>query len=137
MVVVGGGNSAAQILAEISTVAGTSTWVTRRPPRLLPDEVDGRALFDLATRRHQAALAEANSASGIGDLGDIVAVPAVREARDRGALKAEPMFSRITAGGVAWSGRHRAGLRRHRLVHRLSARPRPPRSAAPARPRTA
>ena len=101
VVIVGGGNSAAQILAEISTVARAGTWVTRRAPRLLPDEVDGRALFDLATRRHQAALA-GESATGIGDLGDIVAVPAVREARDRGALKAEPMFSRITAGGIAW-----------------------------------
>src|SRR5688500_2282397 len=45
VVVVGGGNSAAQILAELSTVAHT-TWTTLRPPRLLPDEVDGRALFD-------------------------------------------------------------------------------------------
>ncbi|MFI7055500.1 ArsO family NAD(P)H-dependent flavin-containing monooxygenase [Streptosporangium canum] len=101
VVIVGGGNSAAQILAEVSTVAET-TWVTSRPPRLLPDEVDGRALFDLATRRHQAALA-GESATGIGDLGDIVAVPPVREARDRGALKAEPMFTRITPEGVAWS----------------------------------
>ncbi len=32
-----------------------------------------------------------------------MAVPPVREARDRGALKAEPMFSRITPRGVAWS----------------------------------
>ncbi|WP_440106742.1 ArsO family NAD(P)H-dependent flavin-containing monooxygenase [Streptosporangium sp. H16] len=101
-VIVGGGNSAAQILAEISTVARATTWVTRRTPRLLPDEVDGKALFDLATRRHHAALA-GESATGISDLGDIVAVPAVRQARDRGALKAEPMFSRITPHGVAWS----------------------------------
>lgn len=101
VVVVGGGNSAAQILAELSTVAET-TWVTRRPPRLLPDEVDGKALFDLATRRHRAVLA-GEPAPGIGDLGDIVAVPAVREARDRDALKAEPMFSRITPEGVTWS----------------------------------
>ncbi|GAA2378978.1 hypothetical protein GCM10010404_39130 [Nonomuraea africana] len=64
-------------------------------PFLLPDEVDGRALFALATRR-------AEGGAGIGDLGDIVAVPPVREARDRGVLKAEPMFSRITAEGVAW-----------------------------------
>ena len=25
------------------------TWVTRRPPRFLPDDIDGRALFDVAT----------------------------------------------------------------------------------------
>jgi putative flavoprotein involved in K+ transport len=30
-------------------------------------------------------------------------VPSVREARDRGALKAEPMFARLTATGVAWA----------------------------------
>ena len=52
-VVVGGGNSAAQILAEVSTVAET-TWVTRRPPRFMPDGVDGRVLFDVATRREAA-----------------------------------------------------------------------------------
>lgn len=101
VVIVGGGNSAAQILAEVSTLAQT-TWVTLRPPRLLPDEIDGRALFDLATRRHRAALS-GKSAEGIDDLGDIVAVPPVREARDRGVLKAEPMFARITPGGVAWA----------------------------------
>ncbi|MEQ4717661.1 ArsO family NAD(P)H-dependent flavin-containing monooxygenase [Nonomuraea sp. B19D2] len=101
VVVVGGGNSAAQIVAELSTAA-QPTWVARRPPRLLPDDIDGRALFDLATRRHRAALA-GQSDEGVGGLGDIVAVPAVREARDRGALKAEPMFSRITPTGVAWA----------------------------------
>ncbi|MEU8108769.1 ArsO family NAD(P)H-dependent flavin-containing monooxygenase [Nonomuraea muscovyensis] len=94
VVIVGGANSGAQILAEVSIVADT-TWVTQRPPRLLPDELDGRALFALATRR-------AEGGAGIGDLGDIVVVPPVREARDRGVLKAEPMFSRITAEGVAW-----------------------------------
>lgn len=54
VVVVGGGNSAAQILAELSLVARTR-WVTLRQPRFLPDDVDGRALFSIATRRQQAA----------------------------------------------------------------------------------
>ncbi|MEV4177496.1 ArsO family NAD(P)H-dependent flavin-containing monooxygenase [Nonomuraea sp. NPDC049709] len=91
VVVVGGANSAAQILAEVSTVADT-TWATLRPPRLLPDEIDGRALFTLA-----------RTAGGVGSLGDIVAVPSVREARDRGVLKAQPMFDRITTTGVTWA----------------------------------
>ncbi|GHC79006.1 monooxygenase [Nocardiopsis terrae] len=99
--VVGGGNSAAQILAELSPVAET-LWATRRPPRLLPDDVDGRALFSIATRSQQAA-ERGESAQGVGDLGDIVAVPSVRRARDRGALKAEPMFDRLTPTGVAWA----------------------------------
>ncbi|MET7952018.1 NAD(P)-binding domain-containing protein [Micromonospora sp. NPDC005324] len=49
VVIVGGGNSGAQILADVSRVAEV-TWVTRRPPRFMPDNVDGRVLFDVATR---------------------------------------------------------------------------------------
>ncbi|GAA1072808.1 ArsO family NAD(P)H-dependent flavin-containing monooxygenase [Nocardiopsis metallicus] len=101
VVVVGGGNSAAQILAELSSVARTR-WVTLRPPRFLPDDVDGRALFSIATRRQEAA-ERGEDAEGISDLGDIVAVPSVRRARDRGALRAEPVFDRLTPTGVAWA----------------------------------
>lgn len=100
VVIVGGGNSAAQILAEVSTVADT-TWVTSRPPRFLPDDVDGRALFAAATARIQA-LRAGRDHPGVGGLGDIVMVASVRDARDRGALKAHPMFARLTATGVAW-----------------------------------
>jgi cation diffusion facilitator CzcD-associated flavoprotein CzcO len=69
VVIVGCGNSAAQILAEISTVAQT-TWVTQRPPRLLPDDVDGKALFRLATGRHRA-LTSGEESTMVSDLGDI------------------------------------------------------------------
>lgn len=100
VVVVGGGNSGAQVLAEVSTVADT-TWVTTRPPRFLPDDVDGRALFAAATARIEA-LRQGLEHSGVGGLGDVVMVDSVREARDRGALKAQPMFSRLTSAGVAW-----------------------------------
>ena len=100
VVVVGGGNSAAQILAEVSMVAET-TWVTSRPPRFLPDDVDGRDLFDAATARIQA-LRQGREHSGVGGLGDIVMVAGVRDARDRGVLKAQPMFSRLSRSGVAW-----------------------------------
>lgn len=48
VVLVGGGNSAAQLVAEISTAA-TTTWVTTRPPRFLADDVDGRVLFQVAS----------------------------------------------------------------------------------------
>ncbi|RNI24741.1 NAD(P)-binding domain-containing protein [Flexivirga caeni] len=101
VVIVGGGNSAAQILAEISTVADT-TWVTTRPPRFLPDDVDGRALFAAARARIQA-LQEGRDHAGVAGLGDIVMVEAVRAARDRGVLKAQPMFDRLTRDGVAWA----------------------------------
>ncbi len=38
--IVGGGNSGAQILAEVPQVAET-IWVTKTPPQFLPDNVDG------------------------------------------------------------------------------------------------
>ncbi|MEU0077615.1 ArsO family NAD(P)H-dependent flavin-containing monooxygenase [Micromonospora tulbaghiae] len=96
VVVVGGGNSAAQILAEVSRVAET-TWVTLRPARFMPDDVDGRVLFGVATRK-----AAGGAGGGVSDLGDIVMVPSVRDARDRGVLQARPMFARLTAHGVRW-----------------------------------
>ncbi len=101
VVVVGGGNSAAQILAEVSTVAD-AIWVTARPPRFLPDDVDGRVLFTTATRRVQA-WHEGGDHPGVGGLGDIVMVPSVRDARDRGDLEALPMFSRFDSTGVVWA----------------------------------
>lgn len=100
VVVVGGGNSGAQILAEVSTVADT-TWVTARTPRFLPDDVDGRALFAAATARIEA-LRQGREHAGVGGLGDVVMVQSVRDARDRGDLTAQPMFFRLTSTGVAW-----------------------------------
>lgn len=40
---------------------------------------------------------------GVASLGDIVAVPPVRAARDAGLLQAKPMFARFTADGVQWA----------------------------------
>jgi putative flavoprotein involved in K+ transport len=102
VIVVGGGNSAAQLLAEISTVT-TTTWVTRRPPRFLPDDVDGRVLFDVATARAAALSRGEQDGGGVGGLGDIVMVPPVRQARDRGVLRAQPPFQRLTHDAVAWA----------------------------------
>ena len=100
VLIVGAGNSAAQILAEVSHVADT-TWVTRRPPRFLPDDVDGHVLFKRATRKVQSAAAEAPSEGSAG-LRDIVMVPPVKEARGRGVLRRHPPFTRFTQTGVVW-----------------------------------
>ena len=108
VIVVGGGNSAAQILAEVSTVAD-ATWVTLRPPRFLPDDVDGRVLFDVSTRRQIALRAGHSDPGGVTALGDIVITLGVRAGRDRGALARRPMFDRLTPTGVAWAdGREQA-----------------------------
>ncbi|MGW1345653.1 ArsO family NAD(P)H-dependent flavin-containing monooxygenase [Kribbella sp. NPDC002412] len=101
VLIVGGGNSAAQVLAEVSEVAAT-TWVTLRPPRFLPDDVDGRALFEIATRRHRARQLGEPDSGGVAGLGDIVMVDSVREARERGVLHARRPFARLVDHGVRW-----------------------------------
>ncbi|MFR9755518.1 ArsO family NAD(P)H-dependent flavin-containing monooxygenase [Streptomyces sp. TR06-5] len=103
VLVVGGGNSGAQIAADLAVHEGvTLTWVTRSAPRYLPDDIDGRVLFDVATARRRALETGEADTGGVASLGDIVAVPPVREARDRGLLGARPMFDRLTEDGVAW-----------------------------------
>ncbi|MFE6334194.1 ArsO family NAD(P)H-dependent flavin-containing monooxygenase [Streptomyces sp. NPDC057798] len=107
VVVVGGGNSGAQIAADLAY--GTDlTWVTQRPPRFLADDIDGRALFDAATARRRALDEGGTDTAGVASLGDIVAVPPVREARDAGLLKASPMFVRLDRDGVVWADGSRA-----------------------------
>lgn len=103
VLVVGGGNSGAQIAADLAAREDIGhTWVTRRPPRYLPDDIDGRALFDTATARRRALEAGRPDPGGAASLGDIVAVPPVREARDRGLLVAAPPFARLNADGALW-----------------------------------
>ncbi|WP_370643796.1 ArsO family NAD(P)H-dependent flavin-containing monooxygenase [Shinella sp. NM-101] len=95
--IVGGGNSGAQILSEISTVAET-IWVTPEPPVFLPDDVDGHVLFQRATAR---VLGTADDAQR-GGLGDIVMVPPVKDARSRGVLGSVRPFTRFDERGVIW-----------------------------------
>jgi putative flavoprotein involved in K+ transport len=101
VLIVGGGNSGAQILAEVSEVAETS-WVTIEPPRFLPDDVDGRVLFERATARFRA-LQEGREGEPLGGLGDIVLVPLVKEARARGVLHSLRPFVSFTPNGVRWA----------------------------------
>lgn len=101
VLVVGGGNSGAQILAEVSRVADTR-WVTLGEPQFLPDDVDGRVLFMRATERWKAQQAGRTVEAPIGGLGDIVMVPSVKEARERGALHTVRPFTRFTPTGVVW-----------------------------------
>ncbi|MFF8481912.1 ArsO family NAD(P)H-dependent flavin-containing monooxygenase [Streptomyces antibioticus] len=107
VVVVGGGNSGAQIAADLAFDTEL-TWVTQRPPRFLADDIDGRALFDAATARRRALEHGRTDTGGVASLGDIVAVPPVREARDAGRLKAAPMFRRLDRDTVVWADGTRA-----------------------------
>jgi putative flavoprotein involved in K+ transport len=100
VLIVGGGNSAAQVLAEVSRVSD-ATWVTRRPPRFMADDVDGRALFAAATQREHS-LADGRRAAGVHGLGDIVMVATVKEARSRGVLNPQPLPARLVPNGAIW-----------------------------------
>jgi cation diffusion facilitator CzcD-associated flavoprotein CzcO len=106
VVVVGGGASGTQALAEISLVAAETTWVTRRPPvwREGPfKEQDGRAAVALVDERVRAGLPPI-SVVGVTGLG---VTPDVADARARGVMERLPMFDRVVPDGVAWDdGRH-------------------------------
>ena len=101
VLVVGGGNSGAQILAEVSKLAKT-IWVTQNPPAFLPDDVDGRVLFERATARWKAQQEGRVLDQSPGGLGDIVMIPSVLDARKRGVLHAREPFDSFTAEGVVW-----------------------------------
>jgi putative flavoprotein involved in K+ transport len=101
VVVVGGANSGAQVAADLSGTAEV-TWCLHGPPRYLPDDVDGRALFAAATAHVKALASGGEGTGGVASLGDIVAVPPVREAREAGLLSPRPMFARFTPHGVLW-----------------------------------
>lgn len=93
--VVGGGNSGVQITADLLDRAAQVSLVSARRLRFLPDDVDGRHLFAQATAR-LTQLHETEAAF----VGNIVALPRVREARAKGALRLRAMFDRMTPSGA-------------------------------------
>src|SRR5690606_2908451 len=103
--IVGGANSGAQILAEVSRVAET-LWITREPPAFLPDDVDGRVLFERATERWKARQEGRDPGELPGGFGSVVMVPSVKDARERGVLKSVRPFERLTANGATWADGH-------------------------------
>lgn len=101
VVIVGEGNSGAQILAEVSKVA-TTVWVTRKPPEFLPDDIDGKYLFDAATQQYEAQK-QGKDYQRL-SIGKIVVVPAVKEARERGVYEnALPTFDHFYEEGLGWN----------------------------------
>lgn len=101
VLIVGEGNSGAQILAEVSKIAKTS-WATLKKPEYLPDDVDGRVLFDVATAKYKAEKEGKKINPEQYNLGNIVMVPTVKEARERGVLKSKGSFKEFTENGVIW-----------------------------------
>jgi cation diffusion facilitator CzcD-associated flavoprotein CzcO len=102
VVVVGGGASATQLLAEISRTTST-TWVTRRPPVFRDgpfDEDAGRRAVQMV---EDAVREGRRPGSVVGVTGLLVSTPYIGDALDRGVLDRLPMFDRVTEDGVAWA----------------------------------
>jgi cation diffusion facilitator CzcD-associated flavoprotein CzcO len=102
VLVVGGGASAVQLLAEISEVA-TTTWVTRRPPEWRTGEdfnpEYGRQVVAKVEERVRAGLPPRSVVSVTG-----LHLRAQEQAAwERGVYTRLPMFSRITPDGVEWA----------------------------------
>ena len=102
VVVVGGGTSAVQHLLEISEVAAATTWVTRRPPEFREgpfDAEEGRAAVAKVEDRVRLGLPPRSVVSVTG----LPMTEAMRAAGERGVLRREPMFARVTRDGVVWA----------------------------------
>lgn len=100
VLVIGAGNSGAQIVADLLDVAQV-TWCVRDEPTFLPDHVDGQYLFEQGTARYKA-IQEGRTPDPPRSLGDIVMVPPVRAARDAGRLTWSPLPQQLTPHGVVW-----------------------------------
>ncbi|WP_211216233.1 FAD-dependent oxidoreductase [Longispora albida] len=103
VIVVGGGHSAVQLLAELSDVAST-TWVTRRPPlwrdpdsKFGPEQ--GRAAVAMVAERVKAGLPPQSVVSVTG----LHLREQERAAAARGVYERLPMFTEITPEGVRWA----------------------------------
>lgn len=99
VVVVGEGNSGAQIMAELSQVANT-IWATSKKPVFLPDHIDGAYLFNQASEMYKAR--QRGETFHPASLGDIVVVSSVRKARDEGRLTFREGLTGLYENGVIW-----------------------------------
>jgi putative flavoprotein involved in K+ transport len=65
-------------------------------------------LFQVATARRRKLDAGQVDPGGVSSLGDVVMVPTVQAARQRGVLHARPMFDHVSPDGAVWAdGTHR------------------------------
>ena len=101
VLIIGGGNSGAQIVAEVSKVAHTQ-WVTPKEPYFLADDIDGRYLFTEANRKFYGKPTENNALETNVSLSNIVMIDSVKEARSRDVLHSKRPFQSFTKNGVVW-----------------------------------
>ncbi|MDV6376559.1 flavin-containing monooxygenase [Deinococcus arenicola] len=101
VVVVGAGNSGAQIAAELGRVARV-TLAARRPLRLFPQRPLGQDLTDWLTWSGVERL-PLGALGRVPDAQPVIAVPGLRAALGHGNPDVRPMFTALTRDGVRWA----------------------------------
>lgn len=92
VLVVGGGNSGAQIAAELLKHTEV-VWSCKYPPRFLPPDIDGKVLFEQATHLYRKKVAGLPVERP--EIGDIVQVPDVKEALEKNLYKIRSEINRF------------------------------------------
>lgn len=100
VLIVGAGNSGAQILAEVSEIT-TTKWVTSESPTFLPEHIDGRYLFVQANDSYFNK--ETDSYNQKVSLSNIVQTQSVKEGLENGIYNDHRPFKAFYEHGVIWS----------------------------------
>lgn len=99
--VVGAGNTGAQLVSELRTEGVNTTWTSLHEPEFLPDDVDGRYLFDNYNKKYFEQKHHAPQKSEF-SLSQIVMVEPVKKAREKGLLYSRLAHFEFTENGVLW-----------------------------------
>lgn len=103
VVVVGGGTSAIGFLMELENVAGSITWVARRPVEFLEDQELNIEAGVSAVAMQDEAAREGRALPSIVSTTGVPRTRRIQAAIDRGLLNVVPMFSAIDPDGIRWS----------------------------------
>jgi cation diffusion facilitator CzcD-associated flavoprotein CzcO len=103
VVVVGGGTSAIGFLMELEGVAGSITWVARRPVEFLEDQELNIEAGVSAVAMQDEAAREGRALPSIVSTTGVPRTRRIQAAIDRGLLNVVPMFSAIEPEGIRWS----------------------------------
>ncbi len=102
VLVVGAGNSGAQVFSDLVLNGVEAKWTSLHEPSYLPDDIDGRYLFESSTHRYLASLKGEKLENKYG-LNQIVMVEPVKQARDQGLLEFTNGPFEFEQNGVLWT----------------------------------
>jgi thioredoxin reductase len=108
IMIIGAGNSAAQIYADLFGKANLY-WCTKESPTFLPDYVDGRYLFNTATSRYKEYL-KSGEKKAENHLGFIVQVEPVKKLVKEENMLYYDMFEYFTENEAVWKDGKKAKI---------------------------